>query len=98
MIWDGAVPDEERNNLGNIGCANAVAREAAPSSATNGACIDIARRMPQGAVNLQKEPSAMGRGVNMRKNGELGQQLEDHPEGHYNQPNIGKTSGVMRSA
>ena len=45
MIWNEAVPDDG-NDIGvNIGCSNAVAREAAPSSATDDRNVDIVRRM-----------------------------------------------------
>ena len=64
MKWDKCVPDDKNDIATDIGCSDAVAIEAAPSSATIDACIDIACRMPQWAVNLQKEPSAMGRGLN----------------------------------
>jgi hypothetical protein len=66
-MWDTIVPDEEDNIANDIGCSDAVAREAAPSSATDDS-IDIAQRMAHGPVNLVQATSVMGRGP-IRQNG-----------------------------
>ena len=73
-IWESVVPDK---NEGDDGCSNAVAREAAPSSATDGTDVDIAQRMPSGAVNLKQVASAMGRGPTQNDDGESAHRLED---------------------
>ena len=75
-MWDSVVPDQEESIIIDIGCSDAVAREAAPSSATDDS-IEIAQRMPPGALNLSKATSAMGRGPNHNDVGELGHRLED---------------------
>ena len=80
-MWDSMVPDEEANILANIGCSDAVALEAAPSSATDKE-VDIVQRMPLGAVNLGKVASAMGRGPINDQDGESGRRLEDASETH----------------
>ena len=77
MIWEEAVPDEGENIMIDIGCSNAVAREAAPSSATDDVDINIVQRMPPGAVNLVKVASAMGRGPIQTNGDESAQRLED---------------------
>ena len=76
MMWDEAQPDEEDNILANIGCSDAVAREAAPSSAS-GNRTDIVQRMARKPVNLQQVPSAMGRGPIQDDDGESAHRLED---------------------
>ena len=75
MMWDNMVPDEEEN-IANIGCSDAVAREAAPSSAS-GNITDIAPRMSTTAVSLAQVTSAVGRGPIHNDVGELGHRLED---------------------
>ena len=72
-MWDSVVPDKEEIIAVNIGCSDAVAREAAPSSANVTLNDNIMQRMPLKAVNLVQAASAMGRGSNYHKNGELGQ-------------------------
>ena len=61
-MWDEAVLDDDGNIAGNLRCSDAVALEAAPSSATDDADVDITRRMALKPVNLYKATSAMGRG------------------------------------
>ena len=78
-MWDRVVPDQERDDIVDIGCSDAVAREAAPSSATSGH-TDIVQRMPPGAVNLEQVASAMGRGPILNDDGESGRRLEDAQE------------------
>ena len=75
-MWDSSVPDDGNDIGADSGCSNAVAREAAPSSAS-GNHTYIVSRMPPGAVNLFKATSAMGRGPNHNDVGELGHRLED---------------------
>ena len=74
------------------GCSNAVASEAAPSSARVILNDNIVQRMPLKAVNLGQVASAMGRGPNNVDDGESGGRLEDigRPEG--SQREIEKTS------
>ena len=78
-MWYSSVHDNDDQDgiTGNIGCSSAVAREAAPSLATNVHNIDIASRMPPGAVNLRSVTSAMGRGPNHEDDGESAHRLED---------------------
>ena len=58
-MWDSVVPDQEESIIIDIGCSDAVAREAAPSSAKDDN-IDIAQRMAQKPVNLNKATSTIG--------------------------------------
>ena len=64
MIWDSDAPDEQNVIVEVSGCSNAVAREAAPSSAISVHNIDIVQRMAKTPVNLVKVTSAVGRGLN----------------------------------
>ena len=93
-MWESRVPND-RNEIGAYnGCSNAVAREAAPSSAS-GNTTDIVQRMPSGAVNLSKVASTMGRGHNHQQDGESGARLEDDAQVQGNRrvtDAIGKTS------
>ena len=62
-MWDTIVPDDQIGaESATNGCSDAVAREAAPSSADVNRIDDIVQRMPSGAVNLSKVASRMGRG------------------------------------
>ena len=76
-MWDSMVPEGEANIAMNSGCSNAVAREAAPSSANVIMIDNIMQRMPQKAVNLVQVASVMGRGPNHQDDGESGHRLED---------------------
>jgi hypothetical protein len=79
-MWDSSISNDDRNKItGNIGCSNAVAREAAPSSATDATDIDIdiAQRMAHKPVNLRQATSAMGRGPIQNDDGESAHRLED---------------------
>ena len=58
------------------GCSKAVARRAAPASATDCLITDIARGMGQNPVNPLNVTSAMGRGGNHSKIGESPHRLE----------------------
>ena len=78
-MWDSVVPDGMNVISNDKGCSNAMAREAAPSSA-NDIHVNIVQRMPSGAVNLKQVTSAMGRGPILNDDGESGRRLEDVQE------------------
>ena len=91
------VPDEAEE-IAEIGCSDAVAREAAPSSAIIDDS-DIAQRMPPGAVNLIQVASAMVRGPIQQECGESPHRLEDDDDIRRAtdvRNDCGKTSDVAR--
>ena len=77
-----------------------MAREAAPSSATDDINIDIVQRMAHKPVNLGQATSAMGRGPNHQDDGESAHRLEDIGKDTRRATDTcatGKTSDVIRS-
>ena len=90
-MWDSSVPDDGNDIGADSGCSNAVAREAAPSSAS-GDHTDIAQRMARKPVNLKEATSVMGRGLNSKNDGESDGRLEDINRPQGNQRKIEKTS------
>ena len=84
------VPDEDEDITLVIGCSDAVAREAAPSSANVIINDDIMQGMPPGAVNLVKVASVMGRGPNHKDNGESAHRLEDDGQMNVDRRDIEK--------
>ena len=78
MMWDSVVPDDHGYMISQTdGCSDAVAREAAPSSANVILNDDITPEMPPGAVNLGKVTSTMGRGPIEQDDGESVHRLKD---------------------
>ena len=74
-MWDDAIPDDDVNK----GCSNALASEAAPSSATSYS-TDIVQRMARKPVNLTKVASSMGRGPIQNADGESDHRLKDNAQ------------------